>query len=642
MSVAASSRSNSGTNDQIALSRWYACLTLDSSAARAPGFRSDDAVRAGPLLVFGNGHGCELKAFGDEASTSAVVFDGFLFDRSETKRELGLDRDRTSNADIVAAAYERWGLDVFDRLDGCYLAAIWDGSTRKLFLGHDAMGRHPAFYAIESGTVWFASNILALSTSGRIPNTPNRLSLALAPLLYWPEAGQTFFERVRRVRPGHFVQVTSGHLVSERKYWDHLPAEDEPWLCDETVYEQFEETLTSAVDRCLALSPRGIMLSGGVDSVTIAALAAKQLRARNAASLVAVSAQTGGPLSNEEHMQSKVSQALEMSHDVSATPDWTGGRDDVSLSLELMAELPSPTRIWWVGTYTKFYQRTAARHLNVLLTGAGGDNWLSVADAHAADLIRRCQVLQLYRFMKADVATGGASIQRSVRRLLWGSGVRMHIDSWWALFAPEMKSRHHRQRWVENLPRWLAPEREFRQQLIDHLLNRRVPPLTPAGTVPRSYYRHALRPPTSPYWHHENETAHHVETWCGLRLLSPYHDRRLVSFFNRISPNVLLHGDRYKGLLRPVVAKYLPGLGLESQRKDYLKEAQDLDLKNLRESVARAWPGYDFAALENLGIVDAAVVRREIAGVDQKSFEHLAKLFSMMSAEQWIRVHTSS
>ena len=631
-----------GTNDDIALSRWYACLTLDSGGGRAPAPRPDDAVRVGPFTVFGDAAGCELKAFGDETSPSAVVFDGFLFDRDEMMRDLELDRTTASNADIVAAAFERWGLDVFERLDGCYLAAMWDGSTRKLFLGHDAMGRHPAFYAIEAGTMWFASNILALSSSGRIPTTPNRLSLALAPLLYWPEAGQTFFERVRRVRPGHFLQVTSGHLVSERKYWDHLPAEDEPWLSDETVHEQFEEALTSAVARCLALSPRGIMLSGGVDSVTIAALAAKQLRTRNAASLVAVSAQTGGPVSNEERMQAKVSQALEMPHDVSATPEWTGGRDDVSLSLELMSELPSPTRVWWVGTYTKFYQRTAARKLNVLLTGAGGDNWLSVADAHAADLIRRFQILQLYRFMKADVVTGGASIKRSARRLLWGSGVRMHIDSWWALLAPEMKARHHRQRWVENLPRWLAPDREFRQQLIDHLLNRRVPPLTPAGTVPRSYYRHALRPPASPYWHHENETAYHVESWCGLRLLSPYHDRRLVRFFNRISPQVLLHGDRYKGLLRPLVAKHLPGLGLESQRKDYLKEAQDLDLMNLRQSVARAWSGYDFTALEGLGVVSASGVQREIAGADRQSFEQLARRFSLMSAEQWIRVHTTS
>jgi asparagine synthetase B (glutamine-hydrolysing) len=643
MSVVAISRSNStDVEPRIALSQWYACLTLDPGGGRTPKQRPGESVRIGPFTVFKPNHGCELKTFGTLQAASAVIFDGFLFDRDQLASELALDRTVAADADIVAAAFERWGTDVFDRLDGCYLAAIWDGSRRRLLLGHDALGRHPAFYAIESGTVWFASNILALSSSGHVPPTPNRLSLALAQLLYWPETGQTFFERVRRVRPGHFLQITSGHLVSERKYWDHLPSDNEPWLEDASVYEQFEEQLTRAVARCLALSPRGIMLSGGVDSVTIAALASQHLRAGNAPPLVAVSAQTGGLFSNEERVQAKVCQALDMPHEVSVISDWTGGRDDVSLSLELMSELPSPTGVWRVGAYTKFYQRAAAQQLNVLLTGAGGDNWLGVADAHAADLLRHWQFLQLYRFMKADVGTAGASLRRSAQRLLWHSGARMLVDSYWAMLAPKARMRHHRHRWSENLPRWLAPEREFRQQLIDHLLNRRTAPLTAAGTVPTSYYRHSLRPSASPHWHHENENAHHIETLCGLRLLSPYHDRRVVSFFNRISPRVLLHGDRYKGLLRSLVGKHLPGLGLESQRRDYLKEAQDRDLLSLRRSIVHAWPGYDFDALDRLGVVSAAGARREIAGADRKGFEQLARLFSMMSAEHWIRLHTTS
>ena len=52
--------------------------------------------------------------------------------------------------------------------------------------------------------------------------------------------------------------------------------------------------------------------------------------------------------------------ALAMPHIVSTTPEWTGGRDDISLSLNITPELPSPSRIYWVGTYTRFYRQTAA------------------------------------------------------------------------------------------------------------------------------------------------------------------------------------------------------------------------------------------------------------------------------------------
>src|SRR4029078_107016 len=119
--------------------------------------------------------------------------------------------------------------------------------------------------------------------------------------------------------------------------------------------------------------------------------------------LIAVSGRTGQALSYEERMQSEVVDVLGMPHVVSTTPEWTEGRDEISLSLDITSELPSPSRIYWVGTYMRFYERTAARGVNVLLTGAGGDNWLGVAEGHAADLIRRLRVLQLVEFMKADV-----------------------------------------------------------------------------------------------------------------------------------------------------------------------------------------------------------------------------------------------
>ncbi|MGQ0734853.1 MAG: asparagine synthase-related protein, partial [Acidobacteriota bacterium] len=272
----------------------------------------------------------------------------------------------------------------------------------------------------------------------------------------------------------------------------------------------------------------------------------------------------------------------------------------------------------------------------------GGDNWLGVADSHAADLMRGGRVGELYRFIKSDIVTGGASVKGSLRRLLWAGGLRPHLDSWWARIAPGPKLRYHRRKWHERLPAWLCPDAGLREALIDRLLARRTPPLTAAGGAPRSYYQHSLRSLANPYMHHENETAFHIETWCRLRLLSPYHDRRLVDFFNRIPPHVLVHGDRYKGLLRPVVERHLPHLGLENQRKDYPADLQLRKLRDLRRAIANAGRAAVIRRLADLGVIQTITIGHEIACADTLSFEALARLFTILSAERWLGEHATT
>jgi len=622
----------------IELPQWYGRCRTDPGADHSPEMPADDVRQFGPLTIFHAGRSCDLRTFGPAESPSAVLFDGYLFDASTLAAALGRP-ESGSPADLAAAAYQMWGEAFVDRLDGCYVVAVWDGATRRLILGHDALGRHPVFYATSGGDVWFASNILALARSGQVSRRPNRLSLAFAMLAWWPEARQTYFDAIHRLRPGHYLIVDRSSVV-ERKYWDPQPEDDESWLPDRHALEQFEPALQQAVDRCMSLDPRGIMLSGGLDSVTVAALAARHWRAKGDPPLVAVSARTGRDLSYEERMQSQVVAALGMPHDVSTMNEWLAGRDEVALSLEMSRELPSPSRVYWVGSYTRFYKRTAAHGIRVLLTGAGGDNWLGVADGHAADLLRRGAFVQLVRFMNAEVATRGASVGGAARRLLWRGGLRPHLDSLWARLAPDSKARYHRRRCEAALPGWLCPDPALRHELIERLLARRTPALTPAGKAPASYYRQSVRAVSNPYMDHEFETAYHMDMACGVRLVSPYHDRRLVSFFNRISPQLLLHGARYKGLLRPIVVKHLPGLGLEHQRKHYPRQGRIASLRNLRRSVDHAWAEARFDALGRLGVVNSSVVKQDMGGAADKQIGELSRMYGMVSAERWVALHT--
>jgi hypothetical protein len=177
--------------------------------------------------------------------------------------------------------------------------------------------------------------------------------------------------------------------------------------------------------------------------------------------------------------------------------------------------------------------------------------------------------------------------------------------------------------------------------VLDCLLARRTPDLSPAGKRPASYYRHSLKTLDNPYLHHENENAFHIERACGLRLLSPYHDRALVSFLNRIAPDTLVFGDRYKGLLRPLVERRLPALGLSNQRKDYPGDLQAEKLVRLRRSMAAAWRPARLDRQRALGIVDAAGLASAATADSEMSFESVAARFYLLSAEPWLAAHAS-
>jgi asparagine synthetase B (glutamine-hydrolysing) len=436
---------------------------------------------------------------------------------------------------------------------------------------------------------------------------------------------------------GQFIAFTNTGSESAHQYWHPIPPDDVPWLPTDQVLEEFEPALERAVARCLQLDPHGIMLSGGLDSVTIAGIAHAQRRAAGLPPITAVCGRTGRRLSYEEVMQSRVAEELGMPQAISTTSEWLAGRDAIDLSLEMTPTLPAPGRIWWVGTYTGFYRRTAAAGLNSLLTGAGGDNWLGVANTHAADLLRRGRLGELSGFIRSDVRTAGLSWGTALHRRLWAGGVRTLLDSGAAVIAPGVKARFHAAQWARHWPEWLCPDRELRQEVMERLAGRRTPSLDDRGKFPRNYYRHSLRTVHSPYMHHETETGFHVASACGLRLLSPYHDRRIVSFMNRIAPETLLHGGKYKGLLRPVARKYFPRFELEKQRKEYAAGDQQQAVADFRTSLMRIWPTVPTSPLFDMGVLGGRV--NGVVPGEHSSTNDLAIAYAILSASRWAGHH---
>lgn len=206
----------------------------------------------------------------------AAVCAGEIYNQDELARELGAANLRTRSVhELVAQAYLRWGTAAIARLAGMFAVAIWDGRDETLLLARDQLGVKPLYYAIADGTLLFASEPKGIYAH---PSFRPRLDLdafaiVLQPRLALP--GETPVLGMREVPPGHLATFDTAGL-REQAYWA-LQSEPHPDSARETV-EHVRDLLEHSVSRAITASGAyGSMLSGGVDSTSVAALAARAL-----------------------------------------------------------------------------------------------------------------------------------------------------------------------------------------------------------------------------------------------------------------------------------------------------------------------------------------------------------------------------
>lgn len=625
---------------KIALPTWYACFDVAASSRPVGAAVAPDVIEHGPITLYNLEISCQTLPFG-ESGENFAIFDGYLLDKAELTTVLAEPGAALSEVELVIRAYRRWGTEMFNQLDGGYTAAIWDARERCFIVGRDAMGIHPLYYAHQSGKFWFAPNILALARSGQIPRDPNRLSLALRLLRRWPLAGQTFFEHINRLRSGHYYRHTPSGGWQEQPYWLPLLSDDEPYLPDEQVIEDFESQFRKTVNRYMELDVQGIMFSGGLDSVSVAMMASQYLQERGAAPLLAYSARNPPeyPRSYEEDAQDRVAAYLGMPQRISHAGMWHQGRGPLAATFEEIRELSEPTDIWWSGDYIGFYRHTAREGCQVLLTGSGGDEWLGTTDEVIADALRQFAIQDLLLFLHSQQVSFD-STAKDCLKMVWYYGFRTILRGYAVKYLlPEKWLRNRRQRRLtQRWPGWFCADPQLLARVEEALLEDfALPDLTAEGRIPRSYYRHrhnlGLRNSRMTY---EFETSYFVERKAGLKLLKPFHDRALVELLYRASPRVLTAGAQYKGLIRPLARKYLPGLGLERQKKLYPQTADSYNYHILSRELKTACKHIGWQALEKMGLVIGDQLDYESLGDSGVRLKRHAQIFRVLSAETWI------
>lgn len=176
-----------------------------------------------------------------------------------------------ADVELILRAYQFWEQDCLEHLLGDFAFAIWDGPRRRLFCARDQLGVKPFFFAQFESSLIFANTLDCVrqhpSVSGRLDD------LAIADFLLFDmirEPGRTSFADIQRLPPAHSL-VAGKEGVSVRRYW-MLPVSAPIFhkRSSECV-EEFRELFDRAAADRLRTKSAGVLMSGGLDSSTVAA-----------------------------------------------------------------------------------------------------------------------------------------------------------------------------------------------------------------------------------------------------------------------------------------------------------------------------------------------------------------------------------
>ncbi|SEL49252.1 asparagine synthase (glutamine-hydrolyzing) [Streptacidiphilus jiangxiensis] len=213
----------------------------------------------------------------DGRTLLATTYSGEIYNYRELRAELtarGHTFTTASDTEVALRAYLEWGEDFTHRLNGMYAFALWDPRREELLLVRDRMGIKPLYYYPTRDGVLFGSEpkaILAHPLARAVVDAEGLSEL----FSFVKSPGHAVYCGMRELRPGHTLRVRRGGLT-ERRYWA-LEAREHTDDLDTTV-GRVRELLDDIVERQLVADvPLCTLLSGGLDSSVITALAARQL-----------------------------------------------------------------------------------------------------------------------------------------------------------------------------------------------------------------------------------------------------------------------------------------------------------------------------------------------------------------------------
>ncbi len=358
----------------------------------------------------------ERLPLADQESELAITADARLDNRRELIDKLAFPTttsNELSDSELILLSYRKWGLDCVRHLLGDFAFAIWDAKAHRLFCARDFVGSKPLYYFHGSRHFCFASDIDAILNS---PHVPNDLDLSFARTLVEYAISfhtqRTFWRGVFKLPPAHTL-IVGRDGIRQNQYWRPGKTKEIRYRDSSEYVEALRELLVRAIDcRLRSAFAVGSHLSGGLDSSTLAVLAARSLRQRcdtlHAFSWSPPPSENDYPLNDErEVVESICHRERIMLHFTALSPS-----DAVEYALEDITTNP---------TETALHERVVAgvahqEGIRVMLSGWGGDEVAAFnGRGYFAELFAKGRWSTLLRELRAQALVQGSDWRADFR-----------------------------------------------------------------------------------------------------------------------------------------------------------------------------------------------------------------------------------
>ena len=462
-----------------------------------------------------------------------LTFNGEIFNYRELRQASDHPFRTDGDTEVLLATVARHGPHAADRFVGQFAFALHDRDTGTTWLVRDRVGVLPLYYHLDSEQLVFGSEVKAL-----LEVLGDRVALDEEQLRGYLQARavhapNTLFRGIRKVPPGHVVEVSARGEVRVTPYWtlpDPLDVED---CTPERAVDLVEETLQAAIRSALVADvPVGAYLSGGVDSSLIVALADAHRRAGGTSDPIATfTADFGDPRVDETPHSDLVSGVFGTDHHrVRIRPDdFRGTWEQLTWHRDAPVSEPADIAVAQLAA-------AARQHVKVVLSGEGSDELFGGYPKYryagatvAADRVPAWARARAARALERALPAGRGKLRIAVRALAGDPHARMQD--------------------------WFSP---FTDYEVDALLGVRTP--SARREVPHRDAIDLMGRTDLDTWLPDNllERGDRMSMASSLELRPPFLDHRLVDLAFRLPSSVKVRDGQTKWVLKQVALRHLP------------------------------------------------------------------------------------
>ncbi len=211
------------------------------------------------------------------------IFNGEIYNYKEIKRQLenkNYKFKNNSDSEIIPAAFRCWGINFINKLNGMFAISIYDRANKKIYLIRDRVGVKPLYYSRFSNKILFASELKGITNYPDFLKKVNYKALYSYLAFRYPSDGKNiFFKNIFRIEPGCYLEIDlKTYDFKEKMYWEIPQIKEDQSMKEQFCQEKLIHLLNESVEKHLISDvPVGVLLSGGLDSSLLSAIASEKV-----------------------------------------------------------------------------------------------------------------------------------------------------------------------------------------------------------------------------------------------------------------------------------------------------------------------------------------------------------------------------